>query len=227
LVAAALLAAGCAAKPFPAATPGSVSPSDSQPPVITESALPSDSTDDSGLSYTGGSSDSQSPSDVENPSDPLRPSSSAPISSPQSADGLADCALPFLRVSVRPGPARSSHAGYLLSFTNTGQIACRLIGYPAVTVLNSSGQPVLRATATPYGYLGGVRGKPRLVVIASGQAASALLEGGLIDLNGNRCRPQPGLRITPPASTVPARVPVATAICGGVQIHPVVAGTTG
>ena len=109
---------------------------------------------------------------------------------------------------MRPAVARSSHASYLLSFTNTGQIACQLTGYPAVTVLSSGGQPVLRAMATPNGYLGGVRSKPGTVLIASGQPASALLEGELIDINGNRCPRRPGLAITPPDSTLPARIPV-------------------
>jgi hypothetical protein len=139
---------------------------------------------------------------------------------------LAGCALPYLRVGVRPGPARSSHTGYLITFTNTGQIACTLTGYPAVLVLNSSGHPVVRATPTPKGYLGG-HDRPSTVLVAPGEPASALLEGELIDINGNRCSPQPGLQITPPNSTLPARVPVSTAICGGVQIHPVVAGTSG
>jgi len=141
--------------------------------------------------------------------------------------GLANCSLPYLQVSVRPAATRNAHASYLLSFTNTGQIACRLAGYPAVTVLSSAGRPVLRASDTPSGYLGGVHGRPITVLVGSDQPASALLEGEQIDLSGNRCPARPGLQITPPGSTVPARIPITTAICGGVQIHPVVPGSTG
>jgi hypothetical protein len=141
------------------------------------------------------------------------------------ADGLAGCALPYLRVTVRPVARRGAHAGYLLSFTNTGQIACQLTGYPAVTVLNSAGRPVLRASPTPSGYLGGVRGKPVTVLIASGQPAAALLEGEQVDPSGARCPGRPGLLIVPPGSATPARLPIATAICAGVQIHAVVAGS--
>ncbi len=212
-VALVLLATGCVAKSVPSgqSTPTQASPSDTQPPVITESALPTDDTESGDPSGTAGS---------ENPSDPVRPSSSAP-----SIEGLAACALPYLRVTARPAAARAAHASYLLTFTNTGQIACIVAGYPAVAVLNSSGQQALRANPTPSGYLGGA--PVRTVVIDSGQPASALLEGEQIDLSGNRCPRRPGLLITPPGSTVPARVPIATAICGGVQIHPVVAGTRG
>ena len=57
--------------------------------------------------------------------------------------------------------------------------------------------------------------------------AADLLEGEQVDLRGDRCPARPGLQITPPRSTAPARLPMATTICGGVQIHPVVAGSTG
>ena len=207
-----LAATGCVAKSVPSDPSGPASPSDSQPPVITESALPTDDSSATDPNATG--------TDTEQPSDLVRPSSTAPV-------GLANCALPYLRVSVRAAATRSAHASYLLTFTNTGQIACQLTGYPAVVVLSSAGRPVLRATATPSGYLGGVRGKPATVLVAAGQPASALLEGEQIDLGGNRCPARPGLQITPPGSTVPARVPVTTTICGGVQIHPVVGGNTG
>jgi uncharacterized protein DUF4232 len=209
-----LLVTGCVAKPVASTSgpAGSTAPSYSGPAVITESALPADSQD-------GPPEDGSS--DPEQPSDPVR------TSAPTSAAGLADCALPYLRVSVRPAVVRSAHAGYLLTFTNTGQIACRLAGYPAVAVLSSAGQPVLQANPTPSGYLGGVHGSPTTVVIGTGQPASALLEGEQVDLRGERCPARPGLAITPPRSTAPARLPMATTICGGVQIHPVVAGTTG
>jgi Protein of unknown function (DUF4232) len=225
-----LLLTGCVAKSVATTSgpAGQSSPRYSGPAVITESALPSDGTDSDGTDSdsTGGDS-TGGLSDTVNPSDPIRPSTPGPANTVASTDGLDDCALPYLRITVRPAVARSSHASYLLSFTNTGQIACQLTGYPAVTVLSSAGQPVLRATVTPNGYLGGVRSKPGTVLIASGQPASALLEGELIDINGNRCPRRPGLAITPPDGTLPARIPVATAICGGVQVHPVVVGSTG
>ena len=216
----AMLITGCTAMPVasmsdPTSGPASLTtPRYSGPAVITESALPTDD------STAGDDGTTANPPDAPQP-DPVRSSTGAV----PAADGLAGCALPFLRVTVRPVAARHGHAGYLLSFTNTGQIACQLTGYPAVTVLSSAGRPVLRASPTPSGYLGGVRGKPVTVLIASGQPASALLEGEQVDPSGARCPARPGLLIVPPGSATPARVPVATAICAGVQIHPVVAGS--
>lgn len=211
-VLAVLLATGCVAKPVASTSSGpaeSSTPPSSGPPVITESALPTDADSPSDTS------------DPDQPSDPVRTSGTVERA------GLADCALPYLRVSVRPAVVRSAHAGYLLTFTNTGQIACTMTGYPAVMVLSPAGQQVLRAIPTPNGYLGGARAEPTTVVIGTGQPASALLEGEQVDLRGDRCPARPGLQITPPRGTAPARLPMTTTICGGVQIHPVVAGTTG
>lgn len=220
-----LLVTGCVAKPL-ASTSGPSDPATPQysgPPVITESALPPGGDDGSPSGID--SADAGQPSNSGQPSDPIRTPSPAAAVIP--AAGLADCTLPYLQVSVRPAAARNAHASYLLTFTNTGQIACQLAGYPAVTVLSSAGRQVLRASPTPSGYLGGTRGKPVVVVIATGQPASALLEGEQVDLRGERCPSRPGLAITPPRNTAPARLPMATTICGGVQIHPVVAGSTG
>ena len=226
----ALLVVSCTAKPV-ASTSGPADPATprySGPPVITESALPPGSTGSTG-STDGMSNDGMSNDDGSSPSysgKPSAPPSTAAGSVP-AADGLAGCALPYLRVTVRPAVARSAHAGYLLSFTNTGQIACRLTGYPTVMVLSSAGRPVLRANPTPSGYLGGTRGRPATVLVGAGQPASALLEGEQIDLAGNRCPSRPSLEIIPPGSTAPSRLPISTAICGGVQIHPIVGGNTG
>ena len=214
-----LLITGCTAKSTPQA-PATVaaSPSFSGPPVITESALPTDSTDATATDPSG------SPSATQTPAPPSTP---APVRTVSPGAGLAACALPYLKITVRPAAARNGHASYLLSFTNTGQIACRMAGYPSVVVLSSAGRPVLRASPTPYGYLGGVHGRPTTALVGSDQPASALLEGEQIDLSGNRCPARPGLQITPPGSRVPARIPITTTICGGVQIHPVVPGGTG
>ena len=212
-----LLVTGCAAKSSPQTSATvAASPDYSGPAVITDSASPTDSSD---------SVDTASPSGSQAPTTPA--STPAPVHSVSPGAGLAECALPYLRITVRPTATRSAHAGYVLTFTNTGQIACRMTGYPAVTVLSSSGQPVLRATATPSGYLGGVHGRPATVLVGSDLPASALLEGEQIDLSGNRCPARPGLQITPPNSRVPGRIRATTSICGGVQIHPVVAGTSG
>ncbi|HEU5268785.1 MAG TPA: DUF4232 domain-containing protein [Jatrophihabitans sp.] len=217
-----LLVTGCAAKSTPSA-PGTVaadSPGYTGPPVVTESAMPTDSTGGTATDPSGTASPSATQTSVP-------PSTPAPVRTVSPGAGLAECALPYLRISVRPAAVRSAHASYLLTFTNTGQVACRMAGYPSVVVLNSAGRPVLRATPTPSGYLGGVHGRPTTVLVGSDQPASALLEGEQIDLSGNRCPARPGLQITPPSSAVPARIPVTTTICGGVQIHPVVPGGTG
>ncbi|HTZ43236.1 MAG TPA: DUF4232 domain-containing protein [Jatrophihabitans sp.] len=154
------------------------------------------------------------------------PTASASVS--QDVSAFAPCAVPYVRVSARPAGARNAHAAYLIEFADTGQIACRLAGYPAVTVLDAHRRPLARAAAAPRGYLGGLRsGAPQPVLIGPGQRASALVEGEQIDLAGKPCPAGTALRVTPPATRTAAVAVVRTTICGGVQVHPVVAGTTG
>ena len=159
----------------------------------------------------------------------MTPSRTAPRSTFSPPPGsLAACALPYVRITVKPASGGDSHAGEIILFTNTGQIACALTGYPGVAILNAKGQQVKQAARTPSGYLGGLRkGKPTTIALGPGVAASALLEGEVVDVNGATCPAEPGLLITPPNTKTSARVAVRTMLCGGTQIHPVVPGATG
>lgn len=226
LVAAAILAvtaAGCGAKsagsqgqPAGSVTDSlPVTPSDTEPPADTDTASASDT-----------------PSDTVEPSDPVRsskPAASKPTSRPPI--GLAACAAPSLRAVARTAGAATSHEGQIIVYTNGGQIACAMTGYPGLAIVNSAGKQLIQAGRTPSGYLGGIRnGKPPFptVVLNAGQSASALLEGLAFDAaTGKGCPTEPALLTTPPGSTVSIRLAVSTHICSQVQIHPVVPGTTG
>jgi hypothetical protein len=189
-------------------------------------------------SYSGPAVITEAPSETDPASDPAaatsaRPSKRASSSAGRSSapvTGLAGCGLPYLSVTAKPASGGDSHAGVVLTFANTGQIACQLQGYPGVAVLNASGQQVQQAARTPAGYLGGIRnGKPPFptTVVGPGSVASALLEGEVVDVNGKSCASQAGLLVTPPNTRVAAKVRRQIAFCGGLQIHPVVPGATG
>jgi hypothetical protein len=182
--------------------------------VITDSA-PSDSADlpTPSVSVSGSASSSAS-------SDPSSlPGADYPA-------GYTSCSAPFVRVQVRPAVARDAHAGYLVSFTNTGEVGCTLSGYPDVRIV--VGAALVKAAPTPYGYLGGLRrGKPTTLLVASGQRATALLEGEQVRLAGGRCPASSRMLVAPPPAGSPIGVQVASNICGGVQIHPLVASSTG
>jgi hypothetical protein len=197
-----------------------------EPDTVTESSSPSDSPSDS-LSDT----DSASPSDSTSSVVPVQPPTSAPHSSAVNLPtaGLAACAPPYLTLAVRSGSSGASHAGYLLVFTNTGQIACAMTGYPGVAILDSKDRQIIHASRTPNGYLGGLRGsKPPAIGLPPGGTASALLEGLLFDPRTSRgCPTERALLSTPPNTTTPMKVAALTRICGQVQIHPMVPGSTG
>jgi len=161
----------------------------------------------------------------------VQPRTSAPHSSAVNLPtaGLAACAPPYLTLAVHGGSSGASHAGYVLEFTNTGQIACAMTGYPGVAILDSKDRQIIQASRTPHGYLGGLRGsKPPAVGLPAGGTASALLEGLLFDPRTSRgCPTERALLSTPPNTTTPMKAVVLTRICGQVQIHPMVPGSTG
>ena len=149
------------------------------------SALPTDGSADAG---SPASTDPGSTvTDPGDPTDPVRPSTPADLA------GFAPCAVPYVRVSVRAAGVASSHAGYLLTFASTGQIACRLSGYPAVTVLDAKGHPVRQATGTPaVTWVASGRARRSRCWSGLAETASALLEGEVIDLRGKASRPNRG-----------------------------------
>lgn len=173
--------------------------------------------------------DTATPTITAPPSTTAQPSKTAPRSSFSPPPGsLAACALPYLQVSVKHASGGDSHQGVILLFRNTGQIACAMTGYPGAALLNAQGKQVKQAARTPVGYLGGLRsGKPTTVPLYSGQTASALLEGEVVDINGKTCASSPAILVTPPNTTTSAKLKVTTQMCGGTQIHPVVTGTSG
>ena len=145
--------------------------------------------------------------------------------------GLLACGPPYLRLTERSAHGGLSHAGYVLLFTNTGQIACSMTGYPRLAILDGKDRQVIQATPTPSGYLGGLHNpKPPFptAVLAAGGTASALLEGLVFDSRSSKgCPTEHALLSTPPGSTSPIKVVAVTTICSQVQIHPVVAGSSG
>ncbi len=206
-----LILTGCgASSKQDARTPASGS-SASIPPVITDS--PTDS-----------ATESPTPTPTPTPSKVSKP----PVSKPPTSTAV--CTAQSLRVSGSAASGGDSHAGLVLLFTNTGQIACSMAGYPGLAILNAAGKQVIQARRTPSGYLGGIRsGKPPFaaVLLQAGGTASALLEGQVVDDAGKQCPTEHALLTTPPATTVAIKVMATTVFCGQVQIHPVVAGRTG
>jgi hypothetical protein len=138
------------------------------------------------------------------------------------------CTGAELAVTTGPQVAGLSHWGVPIEFANRGAAPCHVQGYPRVVGVNASGKVVLRARQTPSGYLGGLEetSAPPLVTLRPGQRASALMEGVA---GPESCPTYRALLVTPPGGTRarPVRVPLGFPGCPGLQVHPVVPGTSG
>jgi len=105
------------------------------------------------------------------------------------------------------------------------------MGYPGVAALTTQGVQAQQAQRELNGYLGGLENSTTLplVVLASGQTASALVEGTDNPVNGaSSCPSYPALLVTPPGFTVSTKVSVGGFPgCSNLEVHPVVPGTSG
>jgi hypothetical protein len=166
------------------------------------------------------------------PTTPAAPTTPGPRTSPVSDQALpppaeTDCSLSQLQVTDRAGGSGSTHRSVVLVFRNTSSTTCHLTGYPGVAGLNGQDQQVAQATRTLSGYLGGSTSAATVTLLA-GDSVSATVETLAIDATtGNSCTPYAGILVTPPNETHSIKLAWPSDGCSGLQIHPVVPGTTG
>jgi hypothetical protein len=171
------------------------------------------------------------PSTSSTATTPATPTTSA------NSTGSARCRSAQLQITERSyGPghytqAALGHSSIVVLFTNRGQSACALVGYPGVAGLNAAGTQVTQARRTPSGYMGGLSAgatAPPVVTLQPNQTASAIVEGTDVP-SGNQttCPTLSGLLVTAPNTTRSVRLPAAPADCSGLQVHPVVPGDSG
>lgn len=120
-------------------------------------------------------------------------------STPPATAVIARCATAALRVSLGQGEGAAGHYYVPIRFTNTGT-PCSIAGYPGVSYFAGADQHQVGDAA--------VRDPgpaPRLV-LQRGQSASAWVDQVNVDnYDPAQCAPEPvtGLRVYPPANTVP------------------------
>jgi hypothetical protein len=145
--------------------------------------------------------------------------------------GPAACAGTQLTVTVGASDGAAGHIGVALLFHNTGASACTLYGYPGVAALDGGNQQVAQAQRTLRGYMGGAAPsvtQPSSVVVQSGGTVSARVEATDVPSGGaTSCTTYAGLLVTPPGTRASTRLTAQLPGCSGLQVHPVVPGTTG
>jgi hypothetical protein len=144
--------------------------------------------------------------------------------------GPSPCTGEQLLVTPGESTAGLGHIGVVLLFENRGTVPCELFGYPGVAGLDGDGEQLTQAARSPFGYLGGLSAGENWpeVAIAPGRFASAVLEGTDVPLGtATTCPTYTGLLVTPPNTTQSTRLNLSMPGCSGLQIHPVVPGTSG
>ncbi len=121
------------------------------------------------------------------------------------------------------------HGGLVLLFTNRGSAPCTLRAYPGMDALDGSGRVLAHAQRTPRGFIGGLPPgvtRPPTLTVLRGQTVSALSEWDNIQGGGGCPSVSARIAVTPPNTTTTSTLPDQVPTCN-LQIHPVVAGTTG
>ena len=218
----ALAASACTSSPAPRSTPSGSTPSATAPSTGAPSAAPSGTTAGTPSSAPGTTAPGTT-----------APTTTAPAGStaPVVAHSVAACT--GSQIAVTPGQwgGATGHIGGAVLFRNTSRSTCSLYGYPGVAGLDSAGRQEVQATRSPRGFIGGLptpTSHPRTVVLAPGAVASAVVEG--VDVpsgNATSCPSYPSILVTPPGTRSSTHLSLAVPGCGGIQVHPVVAGTSG
>lgn len=132
--------------------------------------------------------------------------------------------------AIHVGHGRSNgatgHVSVVLFFRNTGSVTCTLRGYPGVDAIARDGHVLKHARRTLHGFTGGAK-RVRTIAIAPGRRASAQLEAHDFNFKtSGDCRSSESISVTPPNTARATRLFVRISVCD-LQIHPVVAGSSG
>jgi hypothetical protein len=147
-------------------------------------------------------------------------SGSAAASTPSTSTpaGPAECATAALRVKIGPSNGAAGTIYYDIVFTNAGQAACFLQGYPGVSLVSAGntagsqiGADAKRDPVTPS----------KQVVLAAGQTAHAVLgvsEAGNFPASNCNLVTAHWLKVFPPDQTVAAYAPFTTQTCASTSV---------
>jgi len=162
--------------------------------------------------------------------DPTRgPTGSAASGGNPSAATVHMCTAAHTAISATGRSAAAGHWSLVVLLRNTGSSTCRMQGYPGVDGLDENGNRGGGARQTPSGYMGGLTetGDLPVVDLAPGTTASALVEGASVPSGEVPCQNYQGLLVTSPDGDTWTKLEGPFAACDGLQVHPVVPGTSG
>jgi len=160
---------------------------------------------------------------------PSTASTSTTVPATQAKAATPNCTFSQLSVTAT-GDSAAGHIGILVRFENTRTPTCELTGYPGVAGLDVAGRQVIQAVRTLHGFIPGVPAgrRPPVVVLRTGQSASAFVEGTDVPQGNDRpCPTYPKIVVTPPNTTRSVTIHMSIPGCSRPQVHPVVPDTGG
>ena len=148
---------------------------------------------------------------------------------PAAAGGTIPCTPTVSSFSVGGQNGASMHVVFVVTARNASRQTCVTQGYPGVALLNATGRQIEQAKRTREGFMGGLSsGAPPRIVLHPGQRASARIEGFTInEATQKTCPHSPAILFTLPDNRDSTRIRVSFPACAGVQVHPMLPGTTG
>ncbi len=172
----------------------------------------------------GGSDDNASPTPTATTAPSPSPTTDSPtptipIPTAPTDGGTATCTTKQLAVTIAPsadGNAAGSSYSELV-FTNKGPDTCSIYGWPGVSYVGDS-------NGTQIGAAADRTGSPKLLKLAKGKAAQALLreiDAGNFD-DSCQIKPVDGVRVYPPNQKAAVFVAHKTQGCGAAATHTLV-----
>ena len=146
------------------------------------------------------------------------------------ASTASACVADHLRISLGQRQQAMNQPAQVIVFTNTSTMPCLLSGYPIVAGLDKAGRQITQAQQVNAIYLGGAtNGVAGDVHLAADADASSLVGGVDQPIGGAAsCPPDyAGLLVTPPGTTRSTHLDVDFPSCAGLEVTPIVAGSTG
>ena len=131
-----------------------------------------------------------------------------------------------IRVINGESQGAAGHLALVLIFNNVGHTACRIVGYPKVDLLSSSGSTVAHAQQALSGMAGGASAISS-ITLAAGASASALVEASDVPQGSITNCGSYSLSVTPPNQSAAVSAGTAMMPKCAIEVHPVVAGTGG
>lgn len=151
------------------------------------------------------------------------------VAGPQ-LNAVKPCIAEQLRVTSSPLSSPSGDAaGLLLKYTNVDTVPCTLSGYPAATAIGANGHLLGTAGQRPSGFFGGLASgstSPPTVTLLTRTASAVIEWSSAAYTQGSSCYQQAKISSAPPGTSASRSFGALVRICD-LQVHPVVAGSTG